>query len=280
MDEGWIYGQVITWNKKRFIETFQTEIEYFANGARITHLPVDVLALLLSFINLKDVKKCMCVCKLFYDATKKDQFWNRFIKQRLEKALVEPKFIPIIGSFYFPEYSKEQLRTRYEWLFRRTFLNCSLTYDENYQIERFSDGKSIRLKIHVKTLKIHWLEFHDTFFNEFKDIGLKYSAPNRRVINLILNDEYIFSRGKIDKISGTISKYNAKWSGSCIDTKKAYLPHGKGQWIFNDGTILEGDNVAKNGEPVFTISYDDWVRLQQYNRDQKPAELSECKTCL
>jgi len=281
MNKEWIYRQVIENNEKRFIETFQTEIEYFATGARITHLPVDVLALLLSFIELKDVRNCMRVSKLFYEATKKDQFWNRFIKQRLENALVEPKFIPIIGNFYFPEYLTENFKTRYEWLFRKLYLKCSLTYKKTFQIERFTDwgiGRVIRLKIDVESLKIHWLELHDIDYIVFKDLrGI--DAKNRHVIDLLLKNEYVYSSGEIKKILGRISKYNAKWIGSCIRIDKIYHPHGRGKWTFDDGTILEGDNVAKNGEPVFTISYDDWVRLRQCNRDQKPAELSECKTC-
>lgn len=269
-------------NKKRFIETFQTEIEYFANGARITHLPVDVLAVLLSFIDLKDVKNCMRVSKLFYEATKKDQFWNRFIKQRLEKALVEPKFIPIIGNFYFPEYLTEKFKTRYEWLFVKRYLNCNLTYKEYYKIERYSDsspGRSVRLTICVKTLKLCWLEIHDTYFVQFKDVGLNHKSLNRMSIYVPLKDKYIYEKGIIKKIEGRITKFNGKWIGSCAEKDKIYVPHGKGRWIFDDGTILEGDNVAKNGEPVFSISFDDWVRLRQCNRDQKPAELSECKTC-
>ena len=281
MDEEWIYRQVIENNKKRFIETFQTEIDHFTHGARITHLPVDVLALLLSFIDLKDVKNCMGVSKLFYEATKKDQFWNRFIKQRLENALVEPKFIPIIGNFYFPEYLTEKFKTRYEWLFRKLYLKCSLTYKKTFEIARFIDygiGVVIRLKIDVESLKIHWLELHDIHYIQFKDLQ-SIESQSRRIIDLLLKNEYVFSKGKITNISGRISKYNAKWIGACAEKDQIYHPHGKGKWIFDDGTILEGDNVAKNGEPVFTISYDDWVRLRQCNRDQKPAELSECKTC-
>lgn len=268
-------------NEKRFIETFQTEIEYFENATTITHLPVDVLAVLLSFIDLKDVRNCMRVSKLFYEATKKNQFWNRFIKQRLEDALVEPKFITVIGNFYFPEYLRETCKTRHEWLFKKLYLKCSLTYKKTFQIERFTNygmGKVIRLKIDVESLKIHWLEYHDIPYNMFKDLK-SFDAKSRHTIDLLLKNEYFYSSGEIEKISGTISKYDAKWIGSCIQINKIYHPHGKGRWTFDDGTILEGDNVAKNGEPVFTISFDDWVRLRQCNRDQKPAELSECKTC-
>lgn len=285
-EEEWIYKQVIESNKKRFIGTFQTEIDYFRNGIRITILPLDVLALVLSFVDFKDVKNCMCVCKLFYEATKKDHFWNRLIKKRLEYALVESRFISVIGNFYFPEYFKETMRLRYEWLFKKKYLNCSLTYKEIYQIERYIDfgsgfgsGRTIRLKINVKTLQMLWLEFHDLFYNQFRDLKF-YDSVNKRIINLPLKNEYVFTKGKIDKIIGTIAKYNAQWSGSCINIGGVYVPNGNGRWIFKDGTILEGDNVAKNGEPVFIISYEDWVRLQQCNLDQKLTELSECKTCL
>ena len=281
MNEGWIYGQVIEFNKKRFIDTFKSEIEYFANGTRITHLPVDVLAVLLSFINLKDVRKCMCVCKLFYEATKKDQFWNRFVKQRLET--VEPRFIPVIGNFYFPEYLKESFELRYEWLFKKLYLKISLTYKDTFQIERYTQlgiGRVIRLKIDVKTLKIRWFEIHERVsYNTFRDVK-NFDSFDKQVFDMVLKNEYLYQKGTIVKISGTISKYNAKWFGSCIEIDKVYVPHGFGKWIFEDGTILEGSNVAKKGEPVFTISYDDWVRLRQCNRDQKPPELSECKTCL
>lgn len=132
MDEEWIYKQVIENHKKRFIETFKAEIEYFANGARITDLPVDVLAKLLSFVDSKDVYNCMRVCKLFYEATKKDHFWNRLIRKRLEDALVEPRFIPIIGNFYFPEYCMESRVSRYEWIFAKKYLKFSLTYKDIY----------------------------------------------------------------------------------------------------------------------------------------------------
>jgi hypothetical protein len=85
MDE-WVFNQVLL-NRKRLREALPELFDSIEFGKRITDLPLDVLALVLSYISLSDVRNCWMVNKQFAEAiTKKPHFLETFDNTTFRKG--------------------------------------------------------------------------------------------------------------------------------------------------------------------------------------------------
>ncbi|MBX9637208.1 MAG: F-box protein [Nitrosomonas sp.] len=94
-------------------------------GKTFKDLPLDVLAHLLSFVERKDIYTVIKVCRLWYEAFKKPQFWKRHIDKALEKVIIDYEMednkqyqaaIRLFNTFYSPV--TETLREQVEWIFK------------------------------------------------------------------------------------------------------------------------------------------------------------------
>lgn len=248
MSEDWIISQLLTNSKtrKRFLD-FE-EVEHIKNGKTLTDLPLDVLALVLSYCPLNNVKNCMLISKKCHEAiTTRKHFWNRYIQQKL-KTFVDPKYIGLYDTFII----KMTLREEYEWLFRKDWYNIGGDVDY-YLIRRKNCNDMVyEIRIEIKTCKIVGIQYYRSkryswqddiceiygIDSEVKYMKLKYGRA--------VNGELIF-------------KDNSIWKGEVNDK---HVPHGKGVWKYKDLTIA---TEAVNGKPVFNMSIEEYYLFQEDN---------------
>lgn len=119
MEEVWITEQVVNsfGGFKKFLEFLPTEIrKTVLEGKRINDLPSDLLAKVLSYVDLKDIRNLFSVCKHWNNIVNtKPHFWNPFIKMKL-------KNLPDFNTFSFSEI-ETSIRCKMEWIFRKNFLH-------------------------------------------------------------------------------------------------------------------------------------------------------------
>lgn len=250
--EDWIISQLLTNSKtrKRFLD-FE-EVEYIKNGKTLTDLPLDVLALVLSYCPLNNVKNCMLISKKCHEAiTTRKHFWNRYIRQKL-KTFVDPKYI----GFYDTLIIKQSFREQYEWLFRSNW--CKIAIDANFYAICHKDfrNKCYEVLIGIENCKLHSVQHYNSHeFNwkydicEFYSLNIESTKPVKYMKmkkGVCIEGELIFDNGSI-------------WKGQ-VDDKNT--PHGKGVWKYKDLTIA---TEAVNGKPVFNMSIEEYYLFQEDN---------------
>lgn len=262
MDE-WVFNQVIV-NRKRLREALPDLFDSIEFGKRITDLPLDVLALILSYISLSDVRNCWMVNKQFAEAiTKKPHFWKRFIQERLEKETKDwpqlSKCLHLFNNFNSPV--PETLEEQMTFLFRKkdwvyiyfADLDTIISIDRRSSMKRVFSTEIRFTDIFYYGSGSYESEFplFDWCHGEFVCCRKKYTR--------------IYRGGEIERVIGLPhSLGELKWEGKVIEEKDGkIIAHGSGKWISKDGTIfLEGENVAEYGEPVFKLKYEDYKKVK------------------
>lgn len=231
------------------LSLFQEDVKRLKNNA-LSNFPVSLLAHMLSFVTLKDVKAVSMVCKLWHRAFMLPTFWKRHIECKLELHKEENKWLRDFDNFRFSH--KESLRQQTEWLFMwgpRSFRKSRLHKDF---FERFSKiGKAL-----------FWT------YDCYAYGSVEYHVPEGYWrTGIISTIEYFHGRGKYRIIRAEIPFteemrcYSARsvpcqcelYDGSTFEGKginaKQIVPHGAGKWTFPNGDVFKGDNVAFDGEP-------------------------------
>lgn len=235
MEEVWITEQIVKsfGGFKNFLEFLPTEIQKnVLEGKRINDLPSDLLAKVLSYVDLKDIKNLFSVCKYWNNIINtKPHFWNPFIKIKLKK-----ENLPDFNTFSFSEI-ETTMRCKMEWIFRKNFLHL--------------DGK--KLHRHNACCNLNLVNDGNT--------SILYYSPLHQKFNMMLG-RYILKNGfnylDVSKWllpgKGKLKTKDWYYEGDMKFSFKEdmYLPHGDGKWTFeDDGYVLEGKSVAYEGEPRF-----------------------------
>jgi hypothetical protein len=251
MSEDWIISQLLYNSKtrKRFLD-FE-EVEHIKNGKTLTDLPLDVIALVLSYCPLNNVKNCMLISKKCHEAiTTRKHFWNRHIQQKL-KFSIDPKYIGLYDTFII----KMTLREQHEWLFRKDWFK--IDNDTKYYVIRRKDfnNECYEVIIDIKNCKLYAIQYYTSYeFNWKYGICKFYSLD----IELTSPVKYMKLKKGIC-IEGELIFDGSSWKGEVNDNN---LPHGKGVWKYKDLTIA---TEAVNGKPVFNMTVEEYYLFQQDN---------------
>lgn len=249
MDDEWVLKQVLK-NRKRLREVFESDIKEIENGKRIIDLPVDVIALCLSYIDIHDIRNCWNTCKTFANVIKeKKHFWRAITKRQL--LTIIGRYSPIIDVFDpFSSIIEEDLEKQFEWFYYPNWLN--IYFEENVPciIQRHSrNGWILECSIIGKCFSSY--ESPLGTFDE--DYGMKYI---RYYDDCTLIS---FFRDSVIKMIFKSTFYNAVWEGEGINVDGYYYAHGEGTWTFDDGTVVNG--FADMGEFVYHANFEEWKKL-------------------
>ncbi|MBX9635982.1 MAG: F-box protein [Nitrosomonas sp.] len=227
------------------------------------HFPLDLLAHCLSFVQLQDVKSCWFVCRSFAAAiTTKPHFWKRFIEAHLKKhnALQYTKHFDPFFSFH----KKETLQEQVCFLFRRNFW-FTIT-DNNHQIFLHRRINNIWISsccIDKASNIILGYSLFESFIGRW-DMKQGECISFVPISRLNVNQKQFRKEGKLYFIENFVcNDFNALWTGKVKIVGDRIGAHGKGKWVFADGSILEGEHVAHYGKPVQMIDYEEWRSLKR-----------------
>lgn len=282
MSSEWLYNQLLL----RF-QTFaeyslvQAAVHEIQSGPTINCLPIDVLALVLSYVERKSVFTIMQVCKQWHlAATTKNHFWKRHIDDALNSWIVKHKIqnrehVQAIRMFdTFSSHVKETIRQQVEWIFKQDlWLHVIQKENESIIIVRRFTFVNTFLENLFSTLPVYlgWIAFRDVE-PDFtpKKTGrciYKRTAPARDVskthflwLNVPSGNK--LTRKALGKV--IVPKFGTFEGEIIFNTKSfAFAVHGDGKWTLNDGTILEGAGVAYRDEPRFILTEQEWPLLKR-----------------
>jgi hypothetical protein len=223
---------------------------YFKHLHREVTLPIDILAIIFSFLDLRDIFNFIQVNKTFLKVMTKPEAWKRHVHRGVVNFLPlkyqQFKYLlPLYDAFGGMEI--ETLKERVGWLFVRGCIGF-LSTKNYFVIQRNGSTFTYVVDILVDEKRVFCISH---FVEKRKQSESSvYSRPF-----WIHYVKYKF--GVISEAKAYMDDFGL-WEGECKPDPEILEPHGKGKWIFDDGTILEGDNVACNGKPVYTISQDEW----------------------
>lgn len=213
--------------------------------------PLDLLAYCLGHVSLSDIRSCWLVCKRFKDAiTTKKHFWKRNIELFLESKGCK-QYARHFDPFITVD-KKETLREQVSFLFRNSDLWFRFKEGENFiNIDRRSHSMQVLSCVIVNDIPQYVL--YESPLGFFKHIYGK---------QIVLSDsgqKLFYNKDELYAIEGMLYN-NRKWNGNVVKGSKDgfWFAHGKGEWIFTDGSTLKGNYVAHYGRPVQLVDYEEW----------------------
>lgn len=268
-EEWWLVQQLVAcpFKRKQILNLFPEEVQALKTRKEFTDLPVDVIALIFSWLPITQALCCMLINKASLAAMQKPQAWRRNVHACLSRLvqlrLCKDRHVdPILGqkcAALFDAFCApfcETLEERLKWLFdvQKDVRSSSIALWESHRgcivFER-STKNYLQIIFAVDGSKIEWIRFHQTDppRNTRSDFGTKI------IINPTKQLRAEFHKGVPVVLTKFSKKYNATWIGNFKhkhDSK--FIPKGKGKWTFAaDGFVLEGDNVAVKGAPAYNI---------------------------
>jgi hypothetical protein len=221
-------------------------------------LPLDLLAYCLGHVSLSDIRSCWSVCKRFKDAiTTKKHFWKRNIEIFLESKGCK-QYARHFDPFIIVD-KNETLREQVLFLFRNSDLwfRCIKDIKNVVNIDRRSNSMHVLSCVIVNDIPQYVLyESCIGFFNH---------TYGKQIVLADSGQKLFYNKDELYAIEGML--YNGrKWNGNVIKGKDGYFAHGKGEWIFADGSTLKGEHVAHYGRPVKLVDYEEW---REWKRQKK-----------
>lgn len=247
MDEDWIISQLLynPSTRKRLLD-FE-EFEHIKNGKIFTDLPLDVIALILSYCPLKNVLSYMVLCKRCYEAiTTRKHFWNRHIQEKLKNNSVPQNYIALYDTFII----KETLREQYEWLFRLGWCKAEQS-GKNYIILR-KDFKNMVYVMGIFECKVKYIEYYKSSrFNWVDDLCEVFSFDPENTF-FVKYAKYLHGKPQEAEF---IFKDGSTWKGGMSEEK---VPNGKGEWKFKDLIVAR---EAVNGKPIYDMTPEEYYNM-------------------
>lgn len=239
----------------------------FDYQTRQVFVPVDILAKMLSFITLWDVRNVMLVCKAWHACSQRADFWSRHVDAYLRKM---PTLLKHLSSkemdafcllFHPFIWKQASMKQKLWWLFSsgrwrlfvgeitKTEIHIRISPDQQpFELGSIIDRSSM-------TFKEYWYcEFKKDAEGKWTRHGIEdltYGSGSNRIWFekfLSVHRFSVFNNGTMTSSTIECSTVEGHhFEGECFLTE--YKPHGKGKWTFADGTTLTGDNVAFDGKP-------------------------------
>ena len=127
---------------------------------------INVIAMILSYIELGDVAACRLVCSQWYKASQRRHFWTRHIAQRLANVKISlhckhafaRQALDRFDTFSHPEHT-ETLREQVEWVFQRKWFaygeaGSDRSGYENVHVTRYTHNFAALSNVFDATLKL------------------------------------------------------------------------------------------------------------------------------
>lgn len=218
-------------------------------------LPLDLLAYCLGHVSLSDIHSCWSVCKRFKDAiTTKKHFWKRNIELFLESKGLK-KYAHHFDPFICVD-KKETLREQLLFLFKKNDFWFRFKDKENFiNIDRRSNLTQVLSCVIKKNNTCNQYVLYES------DLGGFNPSYGKKTILLVDSvQKQFYDKGELYAVEGMKYKDGRTWNGNVIKGSKdgSLFSHGKGEWIFPDGTTLKGEHVAQKGRPVKLVDYEEW----------------------
>lgn len=278
--EEWIVQQIVTNNRKRLRELIPDMYMSIEKGKRITDLPIDVLAHCLSFIHIGDVRSCWSTCKLFARAiTTRPHFWKRLVQAHLKRVAIgwmhndvstaALKVIHLFDTFASPR--SETLKEQCCFLFKshlRAYVDMYFADGKKHVCINRQNGNARVLcrAFEISSMEIESVSSYESPIGLFNEDFGEYCGEFYDVSKYIL----IYQKGKA--IRGENMKFSNgfTWDGEVAKRENGNIAaHGSGKWTFPNGTVLEGQNVADMGKPVFKLSFKEMQEYKRLKSEQK-----------
>lgn len=262
MSEEWLLSQVILrlGGPKHVLSMFPNDtIASVDTGMKITSIPPQCLAHVLSFIRLSDVRNVWSTCKAFACAiVHHRQFWTRLVKSALEDiiSIFNAKHDKQLSVFIrsinvFESFAGVQLRLcdHLKWIFKKKqwhyeeWVFCGKIDAHVFVFQRkTADGKwfTIKQKPDSTECILSWF---------------KHGVPN-----------CVFKSTQYDAVfygnlqSETHDRFLRKLFNLAPD----------GKWVFGNGMVLEGNGVVYQNKPVFRVELEEWNEVLKKRRVEAP----------
>ena len=206
---------------------------------------IDLLANILSYIDVSDIRNCWIVNKKFaLIMSTKLHFWKR----QSDYALIR-KNKQFIGYYHLfdPFFIKgESLKSQMGWIFDLRKIVISLVkHNDDHRLlinKQHNNHKWVQFCILYKPSTLYEVNVYNSESHVIRTGVMETFHPDGRRIATteFLNKEVI-------KAYGYVPSESAYWNGEVYKKKYQYIPHGKGTWTFDDGRISEG---AIHGKPL------------------------------
>lgn len=217
----------------------------FKNAKGFNDLPLDLTVHILSYIQLKDIRNVIRVCKLFYQCMFKPHFWTKHIERTFGTIAGGFKYVQYFSTFKSPV--KETLREQVEFNFRNGWLVLICGHPYTFIIRKTYLGHSLRHTLNEN------MELQNCVICVLDD-KYKFAKGSTNIAECVNNSKWFFwniqkwgepglGKLKYEKYGLYEGEIAPKIVGN------DYEAHGSGKWTFHDGTILEGEGVAWYGEP-------------------------------
>lgn len=229
-----------------------------------SRVPNDILCKILSFTPRADTLKVMCVCKKWYQQTRKPLFWMPRIEAVKETTVRarggsrQEEWFKVIPAFLtfdtFASPVKETLQDQLQWLWKPELVRFGCTgetarlyrrtvRDTVYEEQRCLSDNTVTGRVWFKSTTTDYDKEMVAVFGEMYALRRLEVETHRAAIA-----RHIARHTRYGVFEGQGLLLQAKGS-----SQKMYLPHGNGKWTFKDGSILEGEMVACKGEPRYLV---------------------------
>lgn len=216
--------------------------------AKVPDLPVDLLAFVLSFVHLGDIKAVSCVCKKWNAAFKLPTFWRRQVFQKFKespkRALCE-KF----DNFFFS--NRETLQQQVEWLFFRSHyrLQDDVHSPEDLQITRWSNHGWAVTWYYPSMYIRHTFVGNLMLSGEANVVDMAPACPEYECLEYDAQFSLDTRKFSQERVRMTCKKMDGSmWKGQGTNGYMVH-PHGSGEWTFPNGDVFRGEDVAFAGQP-------------------------------
>jgi len=231
---------------------YRDEIEDLERN-HISTWSTSLLSYMLSFIELKDVRRVMLVCRQWYNASRGRDFWKRHIQRRMNALCPQELKRPLVfDNFIFAGVYEKSLREQVEWLFKtekreaHVFKVSDAYYFQRYSNPNYISEWQFALDGSFDCASYYQGNFITKYWNEDGTV-IVIDDKNRCLITQYNNGKPCDKTQVICKqwltLAGNI------WDGEGWTVSTNIFIHGKGTWTFPDGSTLTGDNVAFDGLP-------------------------------
>lgn len=256
------FTQLLLKRKREILETYQADMEYYKDYCGFTLLPKDVLVLVLTRVNRKDIYALLQVCKAWKEVVLTvPTFWKRFVKEKVLEKTSNQKMAEVVGSFDHLFKVQFDIRQKYEWLFKQTWCR--------FEGKSFYRGTynfyTVQYVLEVDALHIILFKTGNdrTYFT--KAHGYQETIYLSNVFDItdhmITHIYFQYSSKKyhpVDKEEPCIFLWTCQhgtYSGQARYEPDTILvqPHGDGRWVLKDGRVIEGEGVAWKGEPRMKV---------------------------
>ena len=207
---------------------------------------IDLLANILSYIDVSDIRNCWIVNKKFaLIISTKLHFWKRQSDYAMKRFAKKHSIIHLSHLFHLfdPFFIKgESLKSQMGWIFDSRYFNMCDYHNLFFIYKRHDNSKWSRFKIYIESKTLFVVSVYTSKYSIIMNGLVKsyYPEGGDVVFQELLN-------GKTVRANGYVPSQCAFWNGEVYPKGSQYIPHGKGKWTFDDGGISEG---AVDGKPI------------------------------